>query len=266
MRIHRRPQQPTQDAVSWDSTAVDPAVQAVLEQAAVPAQPVELERFSSALAAYTSATAGATRRSRARRTLVARLLAAKALVAALAVGSLGGVALAASAGDLPAPLQDAAHAAVPAVPAAHGKGASHASPQGRAHGKGLGAVPPTSRPTPEAPGTTGPTATPSPSLVGLCHAYLAGVSHSAGKALDNPAFTVLVTAAGGKDAVSAYCGTLVPLPHATATGPGAHPTGRPTSPAHHATGKPSSPAHHATGQPTVSPQPTPHSTGQPTGH
>jgi len=51
--------------------------------------------------------------------------------------------------------------------------------------------------------------TPTPSLVGLCHAWLAGAGAEHGKARSNPAFTVLITAAGGSDAVDAYCTTLL---------------------------------------------------------
>src|SRR6185312_16369620 len=50
---------------------------------------------------------------------------------------------------------------------------------------------------------------PSPSLVGLCHAYTAGNKSEHGKALDNPAFTILITTAGGKDKVDGYCQALL---------------------------------------------------------
>lgn len=49
---------------------------------------------------------------------------------------------------------------------------------------------------------------PSPSLVGLCHAYTAGAGSEHGKALDNPAFSALITAAGGRTGVDAYCAAL----------------------------------------------------------
>ena len=50
-----------------------------------------------------------------------------------------------------------------------------------------------------------PHGTPSPDLTGLCHAWLAGAGSEHGKARTNPAFTVLVTTAGGVDAVDNFC-------------------------------------------------------------
>ncbi|HEY1700395.1 MAG TPA: hypothetical protein VGG75_11860 [Trebonia sp.] len=52
-------------------------------------------------------------------------------------------------------------------------------------------------------------AVPSPVLQGLCRAYAAGRGSSSGKALDNPAFSALITAAGGKDKISSYCGSVL---------------------------------------------------------
>ncbi len=86
-------------------------------------------------------------------------------------------------------------------------------------------------------------ATPSPSLKGLCTAFQAGATSNRGKAIDNPAFTALVTAAGGKDNLAAFCITLVGPPRTThspkapaspVTTP-SHPVGRPSSvpPARH---------------------------------
>ncbi|HEX6451933.1 MAG TPA: hypothetical protein VF060_21035 [Trebonia sp.] len=53
------------------------------------------------------------------------------------------------------------------------------------------------------------TATPSPAVRGLCHAYTAGAGSNPGKALDNPAFSALISAAGGKDKVPSYCTTVL---------------------------------------------------------
>jgi hypothetical protein len=95
---------------------------------------------------------------------------------------------------------------------------------------------------------------PSPSLVGLCTAYLAGVAENPGRALDNPAFTALITAAGGKDNVIAYCTAILPSAHASGTPshPTAGPPSHPTEPSSthpgastHPTGPPSTlPGHH----------------------
>jgi hypothetical protein len=105
-------------------------------------------------------------------------------VAAAAIGVAlagGGVALAASTGTEPT--------------AALGKrdGANH----GPAHPTGKPSTAPSKR---DQPG-----AAPSPSLVGLCRAYAAGAGDNPGKALDNPAFSVLITAAGGKEKIAEFC-------------------------------------------------------------
>lgn len=68
--------------------------------------------------------------------------------------------------------------------------------------------------------STGSAARPSPDLAGLCHAYDAGAGSVHGKALDSPAFTALITAAGGRAQVGAYCtdllsGTASAKTHAT---------------------------------------------------
>jgi hypothetical protein len=58
-------------------------------------------------------------------------------------------------------------------------------------------------------GPAGATGSPSPSLVGLCHAVRGGDKAEHGKALQSPAFRVLVTTAGGTDRVDAYCTALL---------------------------------------------------------
>jgi hypothetical protein len=148
------------------------------------------------------------------------LLTLKAAAVAVVAVSAGGVALAASTDVLPNPFDNPGH-----------------STPGQGH-------------------TDGPDATPSPSLIGLCTAYLAGAGTDHGKALDSPAFTALIEAAGGKDKVEAYCaGRGVTAPGSThiTAGPGDHPTGEPShpGPTAHPTGEPS----HPTGAPTSHPAP-----------
>lgn len=143
------------------------------------------------------------------KTALAKLLTLKVGAAALAVTASGGVALAAANGALPNPM-----AAPSAKPSAHATGkpadAGEKAKVAPSAGKG----------------------SPSPSLVGLCRAYRAGAGDNPGKALENPAFTVLIDTAGGKDNVAAYCDTLL----ATAKGkPSDAPSARPTS---HPSGKP----------------------------
>ncbi len=152
--------------------------------------------------------------------VIAKLLTLKAAAVAVAAVSAGGVALAASTGVLPNPL----------------------APQNPGH----------SAPGPDH--TNGSNATPSPSLEGLCTAYLAGAGADHGKALENPAFTALVTAAGGADGVDAFCEGLGVTAPGSDRGEGAasdHPTGKPSDvgPTDHPTGEPS----HPTGPPTTPP-------------
>lgn len=52
-------------------------------------------------------------------------------------------------------------------------------------------------------------ATPHPSMHGLCHAYQAGVANHHGKKLSNPAFSVLVSSAGGRAGLTGYCNHLI---------------------------------------------------------
>ena len=93
-----------------------------------------------------------------------------------------------------------------------------------------------------------PSASPSPNQVGLCTAYKAGVATSNGKALDNPAFQSLVTAAS-PGTVDDYCSkVLANAP--SATHPTAKPTDLPTQATDHPSGKPTD---HPTGKPTDRP-------------
>ncbi len=205
-----------------------------LAAAAAPADPHELAGRPVALAAFQAAClqpATRQRRTSMMKTWLAKLLTVKA-AALLAVTAAGGVALAATTGTLPNPLTDTP-AATPS--------AAHA----------------TGRPTttPSHPGG-GPSALPSASLLGLCHAYTAGAGAERGKALTDPAFTALITAAGGAGKVDGFCKTLL------ASAPGNAPS-HPSGPADttHPTGPPTStPGQHPTGAPTE------HPTGAPSSH
>ena len=180
-------------------------------------------------------------RSPARTPRSRRLLPVKAAAAAATVLSLGGIATAAYAGALPAPVQRLAHD-IAGAPAPGSQ--------------------PALTPAPAHPATTGGPA------YGLCTAWAHAKAHGAA-AQRAVAFRTLAAAAGGAGNVTAYC--------ATATPPGMSPSQRPQpSPAPHATGKPSGlpapyasgkptglPSPHGTGAPTV--RPTPHSTGKPSG-
>ena len=130
------------------------------------------------------------------KTALAKLATAKAAFAVIAVSG-GGVALAAGSGHLP------------------GTGSSDTHPTGRPDISASASHEDTHSAHPAAPATTSarkataPQGSPSPNLRGLCTAFNAGVGDNPGKALDNPAFTALINAAGGKDAVSGYCVKLL---------------------------------------------------------
>jgi hypothetical protein len=140
-----------------------------------------------------------------------KMLSLKATAVAVLAAGAGGVAVAASTGVLPNPVN-----------------------------------PHSSTTHSQAPGKGG-AASPSPSVVGLCTAYRSGAGADHGNALESPAFQALITAAGGKDLVDAFCTGILgtPAPPAHPTGPPtAHPTGEPTdhssrAPNGHPTGPPS---------------------------
>ena len=200
----------------------------LLALAAAPARRHELAGEQAALAAFRAARlvpAVRPRRPSMIKTTLAKLLTLKA-AAVLAATAAGGVALAASTGTLPNPLSDTTskpattgHVGHPGASASH-RGSDDGGP-GDANGS------------------------PSPSLVGLCHAFLAGAGSEHGKALENPAFTVLITKAGGKDKVEAYCTALLASPGNGATthpteSAGEHPTSGPTAKPTHPNGAPTS--------------------------
>jgi hypothetical protein len=207
----------------------------LLAAAAAPPRAGELSGEQIAVAAFRAAHLTPARQQRRRPVLkstLATLLTAKILVPAAAVAAVGGIATAAATGTLPLPGH--APADSPTISATHVP-----SP-----------APPGSEPASEA-------ANPSPSLVGLCRAYTAGAGSEHGKALDSPAFTVLITAAGGKDQVPGYCADLLSDQPGNPS-PGTPPTGTPETPRPaHPTGPPATP-------PASRPTQPPHPTGAPT--
>lgn len=164
------------------------------------------------------------RSARWRPRLLTSLLTVKAAAAAIA---LGGVAVAAYAGVLPAPAQHFAHNVIgaPSPKTSH----SPASPQA----------------TPSGPNAAGPAA------FGLCTAYAHAKAHGTAtqKAV---AFRNLAAAAGGAANIAGYC-AAVPHPGK----PTSAPSGKGAS---HSSGKPTS---HPTGPPSS--LPTPHAPGKPSG-
>ncbi len=184
---------------------------AYLAAAAAPGQPQELAGGPEAMAAFQAAhlqPAAQQRRTSMIKTWVAKLLTVKA-AALLTVTAAGGMALAATTGALPNPLAD-----------------TPATTPSPAHATGR----PTT--TPSHPGGR-PSVMPSASLLGLCHAYTAGAGADHGKALTDPAFTDLITAAGGTAEVTTFCATILASAHAAShpAGPAdtTHPTGPPSA-------------------------------------
>ncbi|HKS46321.1 MAG TPA: hypothetical protein VJT49_14660 [Amycolatopsis sp.] len=132
------------------------------------------------------------------KTALANLLTTKLAVAgaAAAAVTVGGVVAVAATGGLPG-----GGSGAPSAPSAGASSAASSSQAESTQG----------RPA-DTTGTGRPSETPSPSLTGLCHAYTAGAGSDHGKALENPAFTVLITTAGGKDKVDGYCAELLATP------------------------------------------------------
>lgn len=126
---------------------------------------------------------------------LAKLLTLKVAAVATTAVAAGGVAVAAGTGAIPSPFG--------AKPSA----SSSAKP-GDNHAKG----------------------SPSPSLEGLCNAYSNGNKQDKGKALENPAFTALIDAAGGKDKVEAFCADLAKNAPANRPSDAGRPSAKPSVP------------------------------------
>ncbi|RNL62400.1 hypothetical protein EFK50_11535 [Nocardioides marmoriginsengisoli] len=220
-RLSRRAAERALDRTGASGTA---SVDKILDAATAPPTNFELNREADTVAMFRtvqlSPVAAPVRRSLLQATL-ARLAAAKVAVAAGTAVLLagGGVAFAASTGHLPGQKNDDPKP----KPPAH---ATH-TPGKKAPGR------PSDKPAPGKPTKTsspsGPKATtaPSPSLKGLCNAYQAGVADNPGKALDNPAFSALAAAAGGKEQIGAYCDGLIGPDTDPSESAGAEPTKKP---------------------------------------
>jgi len=203
------------------ATEAGPApLAAMLAAAAAPAHPGELagrRATAEAYRAHLAAVALPGRRSMLKTALAKALTVKAAAIAAVAVG--GGVALAATTGVLPNPLNGSSGQ----PSASHSPKADHS------------------------PGAKG---SPSPNLEGLCKAYAAKPEGERGKALESPAFQALLTAAGGQDKVTEYCTALLPSTKPSTPGakPSTPPGGKPSTvptvkPTDHPTGPTATPSH-----------------------
>jgi hypothetical protein len=237
-----------------------------LRAPAAPAELVVPERVLAAFDAHADAVAsgaGSTDDalpSPRRKSMISTALAAKGVVAAAALAvATAGTAAAAFTGHLPGALQAAAHRAVGAPDADHGTGHGKAADH-RPDGTPTGKPTPSVRPTGSA---VGPDATGA-AAAGLCTAFGKG-----GLATTSTAYRNLAQAAGGPDAIPAFCATVAEHGKSS-TGthaPSGHPTGKPTDkpggkPTDKPTGKPTDKPAPGTGAPTD--KPTGHPTGKPT--
>ncbi|GAB2810482.1 hypothetical protein [Lentzea nigeriaca] len=159
----------------------------VLAAASAPARDRELTGEQAALAAFRAArlaTAPQRRRPRMLKIALANVLTVK--IAAVTAAAAGGIALAAATGTLP--------------------GQRHEEPSPAADTNVVATTSVTTKDKPNSPDKKPDnSASPSPSLKGLCQAYTAGAGSEHGKAHENPAFSALITAAGGADKVPAFC-------------------------------------------------------------
>lgn len=200
----------------------------------------ELDGEAATLAAFRREFGAASRVHRHRRRRAGRLLPVQSAAAAVAAGifSFGGLAVAAYAGTLPAPLQQLAHDII-AAPAPH--------------------HPLATRPSPAGPAVRGH------SVYGLCNAW-AHAKANGTPAQRAAAFAKLATAAGGTNRVATYCAGITHPGTPASTRP--HPvrspqlSGKPTMvPMPRGSGQPSvPPARHGAGKPGGS-----HRTGKPAG-
>ena len=183
-----------------DGAPATPPLAALLSAARAPAHPDELSGELAALAAFEQAAQLAPvpspRRTNVLKSTLAKILTVKVAVVAAAAAGATGVVLASTSGVLAPGDGPSDHGPADNPPAVHSSAnAPSGTPRDGDGGEGKGDA-----------GKSGET--PSPSMAGLCNAYAARKADNPGKALDNPAFTALITAAGGEENVDEYCETV----------------------------------------------------------
>lgn len=173
---------------------------AVLSAATAPAHPDELSGERAVLAAFEEAAQLAPvpspRRTNVLKSTLAKIVTVKVAVVAAAAAGATGVVLASTSGVLAPGDGPADHGPADHPPAVHSSAHTPAGTPRNGDNDDNG----------EGAGKSGEA--PSPSMAGLCNAYTAHKTDNPGKVLDNPAFTALITAAGGKDNVDEYCETV----------------------------------------------------------
>lgn len=191
-----------------------------------PAQPHELTGLDAALSVFGQGPSAASAPEVAppmSKAWAGRALVVKVLALIAGAAATGGVAYAATAGNSSAPH----HPAVVAGTDSAGPSSSASDTSAPASSVPGSSSTPVSSGLASGPASgsasTGTTrsgiarhaaASPSPSLAGLCTAWLAHPRDVA-KLSTNPAFSVLINAAGGADAVNGYCATLLATSHPT---------------------------------------------------
>jgi hypothetical protein len=241
----------------------------LLAAAASPAAAGELVGEYAAVAAFRVAQlppAPHRRSQMSKPTLVRSITTKLVATAAFAAAATGGVALAAASGSPSLPSTQAAVDGSDAPSAAVSTGSDVPTGSDLPTGSDVPGDPSSSE-SETAPDPTDssevddPTSsdTPTPSLFGLCTAYQAGVANGHGKNMSNPAFSVLVSAAGGVDNVGTYCTDMVGPARTHPSHPGSPETSDPTddpatsAPVTHGKAKTRTQHHHRTGAPAVRP-------------
>jgi hypothetical protein len=176
----------------------------LLNLAAAAPHPAELVGREEAVRAFVRArqeqTEGVEARHRRLALLLTKALAVK-LFAGVAVLLLGGVALAAGTGNLPAPVQHGAHDLLSPLGVAVPDGRTPSPTRGnRQVGAPASGDPRVS---------TGPTP---PDVEGLCQAWQASLRAGVGKSMDAASLRVLTAAAGGPEKIAAYCAAILGQP------------------------------------------------------
>lgn len=201
------------------------ALNDLLAAASAPARRGELAGEEAAVVAFRAAhlaEAVQPRRQSMLKVTLAKVLTVKIAAVAVATLAVGGVAVAAATGNLPNQGNPTPPPAVtvPSLPnrasGSSGEGEGPNAPDKNKDDKGT---------APGKPNGDNASQSQSSSLAGLCNAFTAGAGADQGKALENPAFTALITAAGGKDKVPAYCADLAGKP-----GKSGNPPGKPGTP------------------------------------
>jgi hypothetical protein len=219
----RRTRAHLDDLIDGRPTSLDPLADLVAAVRA-PGGPHELGGLDGALAAFVAAP-GAAQATQENplvlKTLAGRLLALKLLALAAGAVTAGGVAYAAVNNNVSSPhgASIVASDENSGAPGSSGAPSSASGDSGQSSDTGT-APAPSETESSTSPDEPGRSVNPSPSLVGLCHAWLAH-PRDITKVSSNPAFSVLITAAGSADAVDGYCTTLLNSAHPSHP---AHPT------------------------------------------